>query len=63
MEPDGKFYQPYEVRAFTDGREFLSYMKTDLIKNILTRLYELDMYNKIVEWFTPIVQQYPEAVK
>jgi hypothetical protein len=63
LEPDGKFYQPYEIRAFTDGREFLSYMNSDLIKNSLTRLYGLDRYNKLVQWFTPLVEQYTKAVK
>jgi hypothetical protein len=27
----GKYYQPYEIRAFTDGREFISYLNSDLI--------------------------------
>jgi hypothetical protein len=58
-----KHYQPYEIRAFTDGREFLSYLNSDLIKNSLIRLYGKDRYNKIVYWFTSIADEYTESVK
>jgi hypothetical protein len=36
LEPSGKYYQPYEIRAFIEGKEFLSYLNSDLIKNSLT---------------------------
>jgi hypothetical protein len=57
-----KHYQPYEIRAFTDGREFLTYLTSDLIKNSLIRLYGEDRYNKIVQWFKPITNKYTESV-
>jgi hypothetical protein len=63
LQPAGKYYQPYEIRAFMDGEEFLSYLNTDLIKSCLIRLYRENGYNKIVEWFKPIADQYTESVK
>jgi hypothetical protein len=62
LEPVTKYDQPYEIRAFTDGREFLNYMNSDLIKNSLIRLYGLDRYNKINHWFSPLVEQYNASV-
>jgi hypothetical protein len=63
IEFSGKYYQPYEIRAFTDGREFLNYLNSDLIKNSLIRLYGENRYNKIIHWFTSISEQYTESVK
>jgi hypothetical protein len=63
LEPSGKYYQPYEIRAFMDGDEFLSYLNIDLIKNCLIKLYGEIRYNKIVDWFKPIAEEYTRTVK
>jgi hypothetical protein len=53
-----KHYQPYEIRASLSGNEFLSYLTSDLIKNSLIRLYGENKYNRIVEWFKAIADEY-----
>jgi hypothetical protein len=58
-----KHYQLYEIRAFLSGREFLSYLTSDLIKNSLIRLYGENKYNRILEWFTSIADEYSKTVK
>jgi hypothetical protein len=63
VDEGGKFYQPYEIRVFLSGREFLSYLNSTLISRSLIMLYGLDRYNKIVNWFTPILKQYSQEVK
>jgi hypothetical protein len=63
LEPSTKYYQPIEIRAFLDGREFLNYLNSDLIKKSFIRLYGVHGFNKINKWFTPLVEQYNEFVK
>jgi hypothetical protein len=63
LEPVTKYDQPYEIRAFLDEREFLSYLNSDLIKKSLIRLYGLNRFNKINQWFSPLVEQYNASEK
>jgi hypothetical protein len=58
-----KHYQPYEIRAFLSGKEFLAYLTSDLIKNSLIRLYRENKYNRILEWFKQIADEYTKSVK
>jgi hypothetical protein len=61
--PSRKHYQPYEIRPFLNSGEFLSYLTSDLIKNSLITLYGEDKYNKIIEWFKSIADEYSKSVK
>jgi hypothetical protein len=47
LEPSTKFYQPYEIRASFDGKEFLKYLNSELIKKSLVKLYGLHRFHKI----------------
>jgi hypothetical protein len=58
-----KHYQPYEIRAFLNDKEFLQYLTCDLIKNSLINLYGENKYNYIVEGFKGIANQYTKEVK
>jgi hypothetical protein len=58
MEHSTKYYQPYQIWAFSSGREFLNYLGSELIKNSLIRLYGVEGYNKIIHWFSPRVDEY-----
>jgi hypothetical protein len=58
-----KDYQPYEIRAFLTGREFLSYLGSELIKNSLIRLYGVQGYNKIIHWFSPRIDEYTDMMR
>jgi hypothetical protein len=58
-----KNYQPYEIRAFKSGREFMKYLSSDLIKNSLIKLYGKKKYNKIIEWFKSRANEYTKSVK
>jgi hypothetical protein len=63
LEPSTKFYQPYEIRAFLDGREFFEYLNSELIKKSLIKLYGLSRFHKINHWFTSLVDYYNSKVK
>jgi hypothetical protein len=63
VELTAKHYQPYEIRAFLNGREFLAYLTSDLIKNSLIMLNGVNKYNKIVAWFKSIADEYTKTVK
>jgi hypothetical protein len=63
LEPSTNFYQPYEIRAFLGGREFLEYLNSELIKKSLVKLYGLNRFHMINYWFTPLVEQYNLLVK
>jgi hypothetical protein len=58
-----KHYQPYEIRAFSSGKEFVAYLTSDLIKNSLIRIYGENKYNRILEWFKQIADEYTKSVK
>jgi hypothetical protein len=58
-----KHYQPYEIRPSLSGKEFLAYLTSDLIKNSLIRLYGENKYNKIIQWFKSIADEYTKSVK
>jgi hypothetical protein len=57
-----KAYQPYEIRAFKSGREFMTYMNSELIKRCLIKLYGKERYKKIIEWFKPRIKVYDEMI-
>jgi hypothetical protein len=58
-----KYYQPYEIRAFKTGEEFMNYLNSDLIKNSLIKLYGIKRYGAIVNWFRPRVDSYTDWIK
>jgi hypothetical protein len=55
-----KDYQPYEIKAFKTGREFMTYINSELIKNTLIKLYEEERYDKIIECFKPRIEEYDQ---
>jgi hypothetical protein len=61
--PSKRHYQPYEIRAFKTGQEFLKYLNSELIKNSLIKLYGKDRYNTIIRWFQPKVDKYTDWIK
>jgi hypothetical protein len=58
-----KNYQPYEIRAFKTGEEFLSYLNSELIKNILIKLYGKFRYKTMIRWFKPKVNTYKDLIE
>jgi hypothetical protein len=48
--PSTKNYQPYEIKPFKTGRELMNYLKSDLIKNSLVKLYNKARYESLVNW-------------
>jgi hypothetical protein len=63
VKPKAKHYQPYEIRAFLNGKKFLAYLTSDLIKNCLIKTHGVKESNKIVEWFKPLADEYTNSVK
>jgi hypothetical protein len=45
-----KNYQPYEIKPFNNDYELLKYLKSDLIKNCLIKLYNSDRYYSLLIW-------------
>jgi hypothetical protein len=58
-----KAYQPYEIRAFQSGEEFMKFINSQLVKSYLIKLYGKDRYNKIIEWFKPRIKVYNSLFK
>jgi hypothetical protein len=48
--PSSKNYQPYEIKPFKNGWELLKYLKSDLIKNCLVKLYNNVRYQSLLKW-------------
>jgi hypothetical protein len=57
-----KDYQPYEIKTFKTGREFMTYINSELIKNSLIKLYGKKRYDKIIEWFKPRIKEYDQMI-
>jgi hypothetical protein len=58
-----KNYQPYEIKAFKSGEEFIKYLNSESIKNSLTKLYGKDRYKSIIDWFKPRVDTYGDWIR
>jgi hypothetical protein len=54
--------QPYEIRAFKSGQEFMTYMNSELIKSSLIKLYGKKRYDKIINWFKPRIEVYDQMI-
>jgi hypothetical protein len=53
-----KNYQPYEIKPFGSGHELMKYLRSDLIKNSLIKLYNKDRYESIVKWVGARINEY-----
>jgi hypothetical protein len=58
-----KDYQPYEIKAFKTGEEFMNYLRSELIKSSLIKLYGKDRYESLVNWFKPKINDYTKLMK
>jgi hypothetical protein len=56
-------YQPYEIRAFKTGQEFLKYLNSELIKNSLIKFYGKFRYKAMVDWFKPKINTYTDWIR
>jgi hypothetical protein len=50
IQPSTKNYQPYEIKAFNNDYDLLKYLKSELIKNSLIKLYNSKTYESMVKW-------------
>jgi hypothetical protein len=50
VEPSTKNYQPYEIKPFKNDYQLLKYLKSELIKNSLIKLYSNIGYQALVNW-------------
>jgi hypothetical protein len=48
--PITKNYQPYEIKPFNNDYQLLNYLKSELIKNSLIKLYNNARYESMVKW-------------
>jgi hypothetical protein len=58
-----KNYQPYEIKTFKSGEEFLNYLNSELIKNSLIKLYGKFRYKTMNDWFKPKINTYTNWIK
>jgi hypothetical protein len=58
-----KDYEPYEIKAFKTGEEFMKYLRSELIKSSLIKLYGKDRYEAIINWFRPKINAYTDLMK
>jgi hypothetical protein len=60
---EGKNYQPYELKAFTTGEEFMNCLNSELIRCSLIKLYGKGRYEAIVKWFRLRVDSYTDWIR
>jgi hypothetical protein len=58
-----KDYQPYEIKAFKTGEEFMKYLRSELIKVSLIKLYGKLRYEALINWFKPKINDYTKMMK
>jgi hypothetical protein len=57
-----KDYQPYEIKAFKTGEEFMKYLRSELIKSSLIKFYGKDKYESIVNCLKPKINEYSDMM-